>query len=468
MLKSSRVWNVFMALSGAEIKRLEVFLASPYHNQREDVRMLFSLFREARSCQGSLELAEIWADIYPGKPFHQADLRHLLNYLLKGIESFLLFRKLDEDKAFKDLLIAEAYLDHDLEDLANSRLQRVSRQIDDARHIGPDRILHRIRRSELDYKSHAINGRSFRAGLQEISDQVDQWFTVQKLKYACTMLSQRNVFKADYELDFVSEIVSRVSEGAHNAEPLVKIYYATYRILTEDQSLSAFEEQNMLLEEHGDLLSQQDLRALYLISVNFWIRQLNSGSQDAARQVYELYQKGLKERWLFENRELSPYTYKNVVAVGLKLGEYLEVGRFIEQYKERLPDGMRYSYFQTSLAEVELAQGHWKEVLRILRFVQHSDPLTQLRARIMQIKSGFELGEIQVVEYQLDNLRQLLRRRKELAYHREAYANFERFLRRLLSMTPGQDKQVEKLRMDILNADSLPEYDWLLGKVGGP
>lgn len=106
--------------------------------------------------------------------------------------------------------------------------------------------------------------------------------------------------------------------------------------------------------------------------------------------------------------------------------------------------------------------------MRILRFVQHSDPLTQLRARIMQIKSGFELGEIQVVEYQLDNLRQLLRRRKELAYHREAYANFERFLRRLLSMTPGQDKQVEKLRMDILNADSLPEYDWLLGKVGGP
>ncbi len=467
-MESSRGWIVFSALSGAELKRLEVFLASPYHNQREDVRQLFSYFRELAGRNEVPEKQEVWRVIYPGMPFHQADFRHLLNYFLRATESFLILRKLDQDPSAQGLLLAESYLDHHLEDLANSRLRKVSRQIESAKHLGADRILHTIRRSELDYKSHAIGGRSFRAGLQEVSDEVDKWFVLQKLKYACTMLSQRNIFKADYELDFISEILGRVEKGGFEDAPLVRIYYATYRILTEEDSQLAFEEQLLLLEKYGDLLSKQDLRALYLVSVNFWIRQLNRGAQDAARQVYQLYQKGLEEEWLFENGELSPYSYKNMVAAGLKLGEFRTVAGFIEKYKDRLPEGMRYSYYQTSLAEVELAQGHWREVLRILRYVQHSDPLTQLRARIVQIKAGFELGEMQVIEYQLDNLRQLLRRRKELAYHREAYANFERFLRRLLSLVPDQESQVEKLVSDIRETDPLPEQDWLLLKVRQP
>ena len=467
-MESSRTWIVFSALSGAEIRRLEVFLDSPYHNQREDVKRLLVVMRAARKEGDVPEMELVWKGVYPGKPFQLADLRHLLNYFLRAVERFLVLRKMDEDEAMGSMLLAEAYLDHDLGELAGSRLRRATQQIGKMKGGGPERIQHGIRRAELDYKSHAAKGRSFKAGLQEISDQVDRWFAAQKLKYACTMLSQRNVFKADYELDFISEIVDRVSAGQLRDEPLVAIYFATYRMLMEDDSRIAFQEQIQLLEQYGDLLSHPDLRSLYLMSINFWIRQLNRGAQDAAERVYQLYQKGLGEGWLIQNNELSPYTYKNVVAAGLKLKEYREVGRFIEQYRKRLPEGVRYSYYQTSLAEVELAQGHWREVLRILRFVQHRDPLAQLRARIMQIKAGYELGEIQIIEYQLDNLRQLLRRRKELAYHREAYANFERFLRRLLSLMPGDSKQEEKLIGEIRSTDPLPESEWLVKKVEMP
>lgn len=467
-MEASRTWIVFCSLSGPEIRRLESFLDSPYHNQRDDVKQLFVELRKARNNSETPVKEELWEQVYPGTPFHLPDLRHLLNYLLRAIETFLTLRKLDQDQAYQSLLLAEAYLDHDLEELSNSRLRKASRQIEGSQGIGADRLLHGIRRSELDYKSHAIKGRSFRAGLQEISDRVDKWFAVQKLKYACTMLSQRNVFKADYELDFIADIIDRVAKGSFVDEPMIMIYYATYRMLMEDHSTVAFEEQIRLLDTHGGLFSHPDLRSLYLMSVNFWIRQLNRGSQDAANQVYQLYQKGLEEGWLFENNELSPYTYKNVVTAGLKLKEYSKVGRFIEQYKKRLPEGVRYSYYQSGLAEVELAQGHWKEVLKILRFVQHRDPLAQLRARIMQIKAGYELGGIEIVEYQLDNLRQLLRRRKELAYHREAYANFERFLRRLLSLMPGEAKQAEKLELEIKETDPLPEQEWLLLKVRQP
>ena len=165
-MESSRTWIVFSSLSGAEVRRLEIFLDSPYHNQREDVRRLFALMRSARKEGIVPEMGSAWQLIYPEKPFRLVDMRHLLNYFLRSLESFLVLRKMDEDEAMGSMLLAEAYMDHDLEELAGSRLRKATQQIGKMKGGGPERIQHGIRRAELDYKSHAAKGRSFKKRVQ--------------------------------------------------------------------------------------------------------------------------------------------------------------------------------------------------------------------------------------------------------------------------------------------------------------
>ena len=72
------------------------------------------------------------------------------------------------------------------------------------------------------------------------------------------MLSQRKVFQAEYELDLLPEVLERISAGHFLDEPLVAIYHATYRMLLGDASVSAFEDQVQLLDQHGRLLQAPD------------------------------------------------------------------------------------------------------------------------------------------------------------------------------------------------------------------
>jgi hypothetical protein len=87
-----------------------------------------------------------------------------------------------------------------------------------------------------------------------------------------------------------------------------------------------------------------------------------------------------------------------------------------------------------------------------------------LRSRILQIRAGFELEEFRLIESQLENLRQLLSRKKELAYHREAYRNFERFLRRLMALSPDDDR--EAFLSELEGTEIVAEKDWLEEKGG--
>ncbi|MEM7039298.1 MAG: hypothetical protein AAF570_20150, partial [Bacteroidota bacterium] len=183
------------------------------------------------------------------------------------------------------------------------------------------------------------------------------------------------------------------------------------------------------------------------------------GAGEFLAEVYQLYKRGLDEGWLFERGQLTPWTYKNVVSAGLKLKDLDWVGEFIERYRTDLPEAAEVTFYRYCRAEFQFAKGEYRAVLRTFRFLQLKDPLTHLRARILQIKACFELGEFQLLEAQLENLRQLLRRKKELVYHREAYRNFERFLRRRMGLTPSDDRSAY-LR-DLAATEIVAEREWL-------
>lgn len=455
---NGKLWQALCALTGTELKQLGWFLDSPYHNRRADVRDLFDVLKVARAADLPPEKRDVWVQVYPDRSWSDPDFRHLCRYLLARIEEFLAINAFRRQNALQ-LGVAEAYDTHGLPDLAAAVRERISKKLEKGAGHRAQGLLEAFRLEQMRYQAHAQGARSFRPGLQGISDALDRWYLVQKLKLACTMGSQQKVFRAEYELGLLDPVLEMAVQDPWRDEPLVALYERTYAMVSGRDAAQAYRDQARLLAAHQQLLTDEEARTLYLMAINFCIRQLNQGLQEYLPEVYGLYKKGLADRWLFERGQLSPWTYKNVVSAGLKLRDFDWIGDFIADFRADLPEDVRFTFHQYNLAELQLARREFPAVLRTLRFLQIKDPLTQLRGRILQIKAGFELGEFRLVESQLDNLQRLLRRKKELAYHREAYRNFERFLRRLMGLAPGEGRA--DLLADLEGEEIVAEKDWL-------
>lgn len=458
-MKNSKLWRAFSILTSTELKQFAWFLDSPYHNRRSDTTALFQALKACRNSQLPCEKSALWNWVHPGLPWSDSEFRHLSRYLLALLEEFLAVNQSRKSETLP-ISTAKIYNDRGLQDMASSLARKTAKKLHRSTPLSAPDLLDAFALEQILFQAHDPEKRSFTPGLQGMSDALDRWFIVQKLRLACTMSSQQKVFQAEYQLGMLDEALELAKQRPWCEEPLIALYERTYAMVWGQDPAAAYRQQVELLATHSELLSREEQRSLSLMSINFCIRQLNQGLGEYLPEVYLLYKRGLDERWLFENGQLSPWTYRNIVSAGLKLQDFDWVDEFIEHYRDEVPEAFRFTFYQCNRAELQLAQGRFREVLRTLRFVQIKDPLTQLRARLLLIKASHGLGEFGFLESQLENLRRLLSRKKQLAYHREAYRNFERFLRRLIALAPDADRGA--FIAELLQMEIVAEKDWLI------
>lgn len=202
-----------------------------------------------------------------------------------------------------------------------------------------------------------------------------------------------------------------------------------------------------------------------MIAINFCVKQLNFGNRDYLKILFALYWNGLETKWLFEKGILSPWTYKNIVSVGLKLALYDQITRFISQYREKLPLSHREDFYQHAQAELLFAKADFQQVLRTTYNVQLKDAITRLRVWIIRIKACYELREITLLEYQIENLSQLLRREKRSAYHKQHYLDFVAHMSRLIRILPNATEAIKAFSEQLDSSEAYLERKWLKDKL---
>jgi hypothetical protein len=65
----------------------------------------------------------------------------------------------------------------------------------------------------------------------------------------------------------------------------------------------------------------------------------------------------------------------------------------------------------------------------------------------------------------IDSFKIFLRRKKVLAYHRNNYQNFLKYMERLLALHPSNLSEKNMLQASILNEETLTEKAWFLSKL---
>jgi hypothetical protein len=308
--------------------------------------------------------------------------------------------------------------------------------------------------------------RAEHAQLQSLNDQLDTAYLARKLWQSCFLLSHETRGGAPFDYGLLDAVLPLAESHPAFKEPAVVIYYYCYLALTRPDEPGYYARFKQELLRAGPQFPESELRDLYILAINFCIRQYNAGNKDFLREQFDLYREGLEQGFFLTDGELSRYTYQNAATLGLVLHELDWVEHFIHGYRDKLPPALAEGLFSFNLARLEYARMRYGRALQLLQKAEYKDVLVALAAKALQMKIYFEQDDYDLLESHLQAMKTFLQRKKELGYHRENYLNTIRFVRRLLELSPLDKAGRAALLQEIEQTKALAEQEWLMREVG--
>lgn len=467
-MEKSRLITIFNTFSKKEIRDLRKWLLSPAHNQREDVLALFEYL--AKNNDGNafaLSKESVFAAIFSGETFDDARLRQAMYFLLKAIEEFLIYHELRNDDVRSLTALARVYRKRKLEKLFQPA-------INDAKAANsqyPFRNENYLRNNfllqleELAYVE--AQRRTVKMNLQEVADALEITFLADKLRYSCMMLAHQAVYKTDYDMGVLDQVLTYI-ETKHLLDiPAIAIYYYGYKANTDRLDISHFQNLKNQVLKNGKLFPSSELRDIYLMTINYLINRMNAGDASITGELFEFYKQGLEQHVLFENDTLSRFTFRNIASLGLKQGEFGWVEDFINKYQKYLEERHRDSIVHFSKANLAFEKRDYVTAMQQLIQVEYDDILMNLNAKRMLIKMFYEEEETDALDSLLDSLRTYMQRKKVMGYHKANMTNFIRLTKKLLKTSPYEKKMKDQFRQEIAETSPLVVADrnWLITQL---
>ncbi len=466
MLKSTLV-QLFYSLSRKERNQLELFVHSPFHNQHQQVTALFH-YLNALSTPSEKDLAKpaVFAHLFPGESYHDGKLRHVLSYLLKVMEDYITWQELQSRPVMPEFLLIDYYRNRNLEKSFHQHTAKVRKLQTTSPIRNQDYYLNNFHLNATLY--HAVSERTPKEmdNLQQLTDNLDIFFIANKLQQAVSILTHQKLFQVAYQLPFLEETIQWIKRDQLTRIPIIAIYYNCYLLLTHKQDATHFRELKKNITEFGQHLSRVEKRDVYFNAINFCINQINRNKDEYFREVFSLYQLALAEEVLLENNILSPWTYKNIGTTGIRLEELEWVADFIKAYHPLVDEEYREDMYRYMQARLLMAHQDYESVIDKLQYFQTRDTFTNLDAKVLLIKAYYELGEFDLLEYVLNNFKQLLSRKKVLTYHKKNYSNFQKILGKIMNLPVGESAAKAKVVKQIREATILTEKEWLMEQLG--
>lgn len=467
-MKNNPLLAVLPSFSAKERRLCREWLAAPLHNKSQDVRDLYDALWRLITLQRPAKKAVLWKMVYPQQPYQDAKIRQVIHQLWTAVEAFLLQQEIQEQPLLKDELRLIAWQKRQLPALLEKTLKQSKKRKELQTVQNWSYWRHHYQLERWQFELDETTERSTALNLQELSDALDIQYFADKLRHACRLYSRLVVFKMDFQPRMLSVVLEQVEQAQYQQIPAIGLYYHCYLALTDkngavaEQHFDAFLE---LMEQQEALFPAREWRELYLLAINYTIKQFNTGSNHYLTKTYELYQRGIEGGYLLENGCLTPFTYNNVVSLGLEFEDFGWTKDFIYTYKNKITPAKDSSIFEECLAKWHYAQQQYDKAQSLLATLQVKDILRMISCKLLLARIYYETAELEALESLLGSLQQYLRRKEVVGYHKENYQNIIYFMQQLLRLNPYDTTARQNLLHAIQNESILTLKTWFVEQV---
>ncbi len=465
-MHNSRLVLLLKTLTPKEIREFRKYINSPYFNQRTDVIQLFeSLVNFIFKMEMIPDKPFLFHQIYPNEKFDDLQFRLLFSYCFKKLEQFLVAQMDVSDKIKNQIKLSRIYRERNLPKHFQSSLKKAQNL----------QQKHLVRNAEYytnhtqilleEYHFTSSSQRTGAQNLQEISDNIDITFFTQKLRQICFSLSHQTIYKTEYNFGMLKEMIHYIETQNLLHIPAIAVYYYGYYAMIQPDKIHYYEKLKALLFQYANHFPAVEIRDLFLMTINLSIKRLNEGDKRIVRELLDLYKEGLKREYLLNNAILSRFTHRNIITIGLIQKDYNWVENFILSYKDRIEEQFQKSSYTYNMARLEYARKNYATVLKLLQKSDYTDLLLNLDAKVIALKTYYDLKEISLLESHMDAMKKFIRRKKIIGYHQENYLNLIAFTKQLLELKSYDKISRQQLQTSIQSTKAVAEKEWLLNHV---
>ena len=410
---------------------------------------------------------QIWKTVFPDAPcpedpFSSSAYRKLEFQLGTYLEEFLSIRTFLEDESIQKLYLIKALNNRKAKKLFTMRFKKIQSKIEkeDYRDESYFWIQHYLEREKQHYLNKQIS-KSKESIAPRINHSFDVWWMHEKLKIAINNLNHQHVTDEIVPDLFITEILTYVQKLSRNQYPVLQIYAAIYKTLTEEET--EFDLYKIIYQSRK-LFHKDSLKDIFTTILNYYGKRFNDkGEEKFLKELFDIYQWGIEDQLIFKDGELSWDYYKNLVTIGLRLKEYDHTLEIIEKYKEFLPKEQREEAYRFNLAQYYFTQGKFRQVIRLLN-TKYSNVFYEIHARFLVLQSHYEMNNDADLIRNLRSLRIFISRQKGISSFKK---NTEiNRIKLFVALVKAFDKDdFQNLKAKILQGEFISNRHWLLEKV---
>lgn len=433
------------------------FLNSPWANKRADMLPLFEILAD-----GVAEPEIIWTQLYREKPFSLPEFRHLVSYLVKLLEKWMILVELVSDELAGKTKLIHAYRGKGLRDLAEKEWRKLEKG---TTRLTPETAFQKGRLEYLLFTDrHQRDGES---PLPAADHSLDAFYVSEKLKNAAELINRAHTLATRDEIRLLQPVLDLVAAGEFDEYPSVRVNFHIIQTLLHPENPDVYPAFLSVLKETEGYFPKSELGEFYAHAFNFCIRRLNEGQSAYLRQLFELYQLVLEKELLLDKGKFPPHHFKNIVTVGSRMQSFDWTEAFIHQNAPYLPGEQAENAKKYNLAYLNFAKGNFRAAMRLLREVEFDDVFYGLDARVLLMKAYYETDESEALFGLKDSFGVFLHRNKKIsAVQRRIYKNFIRFVIKLEQLkAPSSRLSPAQLRAQLEKATHVADKQWLETKL---
>lgn len=438
-MKSTHLVKVLSALDAKELKKFNDWVKSPFFNKNKKVNALcyFVLKYAPNYDDKGFTKEKAYQVVFKSRNYNSIQFNNVISDLLQLLFQYLAYQNFQRTSEFEKICLMNELFAKGL----NDSMLKISKRYEKSKAQTPIRNSSHFFDNYLFYKQideYQLTQptRDFNESLQLKNDELDLFYTATKLKIASDMASRNLVVKGNYECHFLDEVLERIENNfeVYQKYPAVTVYYNVIQTMTKKDENYYFQLKDLLANNLA-IFPKEELRVLYDYARNYCIRKINQGHSAYYKEILSLYQFLLDKQIIFKNGYLTQWDYKNIVTVGMRLKEYDWTEQFIQKYKAQLPPKEQENAYFYNMAVYHYERKAYKESLLMLHEVRFTDASYHIGAKIIQIKSYYELDESDAFYSLIETFRiYIIRNRKLSDYRKKANLNFLKLVQKTFKL----------------------------------
>ena len=469
-MRNTKLYSILSQLTKYEQNRFRKYLQSPYFNANQSLVELFEIINDDINSTRTEELSKetAWRILKPGARYDDVRFRKFVSDLLKLAEGFLAQQLYESNPVHQATFLISAVGNKKLDKLYNNTMKTARRLSEKFPYRSADYFFHQYHIEKnyfnlIDFETK----RDVKSNIEEIAQYLDHFYFSEKLRFYCSSFSRKRLSSHDYNFRFIDEMIEHIESDDYDQIPSIAVYYQIYKLNTEPENEENYFKFKALLDKYALLFPAKEARDdLYTHATNYCVRKINIGNQKFLKELFILNKELVEREIIFVDGKLSPWYFRNVVVVALRLGEYAWAEEFVLNYNEYLPLASRKNAVTYNLAQVYFYQKKYEKVIVLLQEVEFEDLAYNLNSKAMLIATYYEQDEIEPLYSLFDSFRVYLNRNKDIHESRRIpYKNLIKFTKKLTKIRPGEQPKLKKLKEEVDNTKNIASIGWLKEKI---